>query len=162
MGSWGREVSNMASLSTAFCVDSEKVHCDHRVLLEELAELQWALDNLECYSEVYANLASVPRVQELGHKLIDSLPEHFTREERSLLTTVSKISPELAEFADEMKREHVELRARLAEFQKGLERLAEGDDVATSVCQVKDLGTDFALSLGAHVALEERQLSGFL
>ncbi len=152
----------MASLSIAFCADSQKVHCDHRVLLEELAELQWALDNLECYAEVYANLATARQVQELGHKLIESLPEHFAREERSLLATVAKISPELEEFAEEMKREHAQLRARLAEFQTSLEQLEKSDDVATSVCQVKELGTDFALSLGAHVALEERQLSGFL
>lgn len=155
-------MKTMASLSIAFCADSQKVHCDHRVLLEELAELQWALDSLECCAEVYANLATAARVEELGHKLIESLPEHFAREERSLLTTVSKISPELAEFAEEMKREHEELRARLAGFQASLEKLEKGDDVAASVWQVKELGTDFALSLGAHVALEERQLSGFL
>ena len=152
----------MASLSTAFCVESEKVHCDHRVLLEQLAELQWALDNLECYSEVYANLATAARVKELGRKLLAELPEHFTREERSLLATVAKISPELSEFAEEMKLEHIDLRAQLAAFQVGLEELESGEDVADAVCRVKEMGTDFALSLSAHVALEERQLSGFL
>lgn len=152
----------MASLTSAFCVESQKVHCDHGTLLEELAELQWALDNLVCYSEVYANLASAARVREIGTKLADQVPGHFVREESTLLATVSKVSPELAEFAEEMKREHIDLRVQLAQFKAALAELDAGQDVDSAVCHVKEQGTDFALKMSAHVALEERQLSGFL
>ncbi len=152
----------MASLSNAFSAESQKVHFDHETLLGELAELQWALDNLVCYSEVFADLATAGKVRELGHHMKALLPAHFVREEATVLATVARISPELAAFAEEMKRQHKELGAEFKAFLAALQEFETSNDVDAAVCHIKESGTQFARDLGEHVALEERQLSGFL
>ncbi|HUK87688.1 MAG TPA: hemerythrin domain-containing protein [Terriglobales bacterium] len=152
----------MASLSNAFCAESQKVHGDHETLLAELAELQWALDHLVCYSEVYADLATAGKVRELGHNLKVLLPTHFVREEATVLATVARISPELADFAAQMKRQHKELGAEFKAFLAALQEFESSNDLDTAVCHIKESGAQFARDLGEHVALEERQLSGFL
>jgi iron-sulfur cluster repair protein YtfE (RIC family) len=151
----------MASLSNAFCAESQKVHGDHETLLQELAELQWALDNLVCYSEVFADLASAGKVRELGHHMKALLPAHFVREEATVLATVARISPELAAFAEEMKRQHKELGAEFKAFLAALQEFETSNDVDAAVCHIKESGSQFAHDLSAHVDLEERQLSGF-
>jgi iron-sulfur cluster repair protein YtfE (RIC family) len=152
----------MASLSNAFCTESQKVHGDHETLVQELGELQWALDNLVCYSEVFADLATAGKVRELGHHMKALLPTHFVREEATVLATVARISPELAEFAEEMKRQHKQLGAEFKTFLAALAEFEGSSDLDTAVCHIKESGTQFAHDLSEHVALEERQLSGFL
>ena len=151
----------MASLSNAFCAESQKVHGDHETLLQELAELQWALDNLVCYSEVFADLATAGKVRELGHHMKALLPAHFVREETTVLATVARISPELADFAEEMKRQHKELGAEFKAFLAALAEFESSNDLDSAICHIKETGSQFAHDLSAHVDLEEKQLSGF-
>lgn len=152
----------MATLTPAFRSDTAKVHCEHQALINELTELDSALDELVCYSEVYANLATARQVCACGRHLAELLPQHFGREEDTVFTTVARVSPELAEFAAEMRHQHDQLRARLAAFSRAVEQLEVAEDIADAVCSVKEQGKLLACELTRHVVLEENQLGGFL
>ena len=152
----------MSRLTATFEAESERVHEDHQNLLHDLGELDRALDRLVCHSEVYANLASVEAVRRYGERLIERLPQHFAREEATVLATVSEVSPELAEFAREMKREHEQLRARLEAFCQALEQLRAWEELDEAICNVKEHGKGLTRQLGRHIALEENELRGFL
>ena len=151
----------MAALAPSFWTESKTVHNEHQALLEDLNELDHALDSLECYSEVFANFATAGQVLACGNRVAKLLPEHFGHEEETVLTGVAKISPELAEFAGEMRVQHGHLRARLADFCRALEHLQAGDDPGESLWEVKDRGKTFTCELRSHVELEEQRLKGF-
>jgi hemerythrin-like domain-containing protein len=152
----------MATLTPVFHAESERIHGEHANLLHSLAELDLALDHLLCYAEVFADLSSAGQVEEHGRLLVEGLPEHFVREEATLLDTVARVSPELASFAAEMKREHQELRLRLAEFGRLLDEFAKRENLDETIWQLKERGKAMTRELGRHVALEEQELSGFL
>lgn len=152
----------MASFTPAFHTASHKVHCEHQELINQLAELDAALDELVCYSEVFANLASAGQVCRCGRRLAELLPEHFGREESTVLTTVAQVSPELADFAREMRCQHDQLRLRLSNFCRAVEQLESGQDLDDCICRLKQDGKMLASELTSHVALEESQLQGFL
>jgi hypothetical protein len=152
----------MAALAPSFWTESKTVHNEHQALMEDLNELDFALDGLECYSEVFANFATAGQVLACGNRVARLLPEHFVHEEKTLLAGVAKISPDLAEFACEMCVQHGELRARLADFCQALERLRAGDDPGEALCQVKEQGKAFTAEMRSHVELEEQRLKGFL
>jgi hypothetical protein len=152
----------MAALAPSFWTESKAVHNEHQALMEDLNELDYALDGLECYSEVFANFATAGQVLACGNRVAKLLPEHFVHEEDTLLAGVAKVSPELAEFAGEMRVQHDQLRARLADFCQALEHLRAGDDPGESLCEVKERGKMFTCEMRSHVALEEQRLKGFL
>ena len=152
----------MAALAPSFWTESKTVHNEHQALMEDLNELDFALDGLECYSEVFANFATANQVLACGNRVARLLPEHFVHEEKTLLAGVARISPDLAEFAGEMRVQHGQLRARLIDFSLALERLRAGDDPAESLYEVKERGKAFTTEMRSHVALEEQRLQGFL
>jgi hypothetical protein len=152
----------MAALAPSFWTESKTIHNEHQALMEDLNELDFALDGLECYSEVFANFATASQVLACGGRVAKLLPEHFGHEEKTLLAGVAKISPDLAEFAGEMRVQHVHLRARLADFCQALEHFRAGDDPAESLYEVKERGKTFTCEMRSHVELEEQRLKGFL
>lgn len=152
----------MATFTPVFRVASEKVHCEHQSLLQELSELDAALDELACYSEVYANLAKAQQICRCGRHLAEMVPAHFGREEATVLATVAKVSPELELFARAMRQQHEALRARLTVFCRAVEELETAEDIDRAVAAVKEHGKLLACELSRHVALEEAQLGGFL
>ena len=152
----------MAALAPSFWTESKTVHNEHQVLMEDLNELDFALDGLECYSEVFANFATAGQVLACGNRVARLLPEHFSHEEETLLAGVAKVSPDLAEFAGEMRVQHGHLRARLAEFCQAMEHLRAGDDPGEALCEVKERGKAFTTEMRSHVGLEEQRLKGFL
>ena len=152
----------MAALAPSFWTESKTVHNEHQALLEDLNELDYALNGLECYSEVFANFATAGKVLECGGRVAKLLPAHFVHEEETVLAGVAKISPELAEFAGEMRAQHQRLRDELADFCRALEHLRAGDDPGESLCEVKERGKAFTAEMRNHVALEEQRLKGFL
>ena len=152
----------MAALAPSFWAESKAVHNEHQALLEDLNELDFALDGLECYSEVFANFATAGRVLACGERVAKLLPRHFSHEEETVLSGVAKISPDLAEFAGEMRAQHGHLRAQLADFCQALEHLRAGDDPGEALCEVKERGKMFTCEMRTHVALEEQRLKGFL
>ena len=152
----------MATFPVSFRSDSDRIHRDHQALFAELASFEQALEDVGSGGEVFANLYGTERIGHHGRRLATLLPEHFQREERTLLPTIAHVSPELEEFAGEVRREHHQLRDRLIEFCSVLERLESGDDFAETVTALKKAGRTLAHDLNAHIALEETQLGGFL
>jgi hemerythrin-like domain-containing protein len=152
----------MAHLSATFSTNSHKIHGEHQALMEDLNRLNRALDRLDCYSEVYANLASADEVGNYSRRLIELLPEHFKREEETVLKPVAEVSPQLDVLVQELKKEHEDLRLGLAAFSGALEDLYAADDIYQAVWHVKDLGKSFVRDLFRHVELEEQELAGFL
>ena len=152
----------MATLSPAFSADGKRIHTEHETLLKDLVQFERALDSVDCYSEVFANLASIGEVAHFGRRLNEQLPEHFTREEEKVLIPVAKVSPELSDLVQELKREHQELRAQLAVFSLALQELESADDLYDAIWQVKEMGKKLTRDITRHVALEERELEGFL
>lgn len=152
----------MATFPVTFRSDSGRIHDEHQALFVELADFEQALDDLAFNGEVFANLYSAERIGLHGHRLASLLPAHFDREETALLPTIAHVSPELEEFAGEVRREHRQLRDRLRQFCLVLERLEAGDDAAGTVDALKKAGRSLVHDLNAHIALEESQLGGFL
>ncbi|MBZ5648377.1 MAG: hemerythrin domain-containing protein [Acidobacteriia bacterium] len=152
----------MATFPITFRSDSNRIHCDHRVLINELIELDGALDALGGDSGVLADRAPAAKVRRCSRHLAEALPDHFRHEEATVLDTVARVSPELAEFARQMRHEHDQLRRRLLEFCHAAQELEAGHDIAGSVEAVKESGKQLARDMTSHIALEEQQLDGFL
>ncbi len=152
----------MTTLTASFRGEGEKVHDEHLVLAQVLYKLDSALDRLVCYPEVYASLASAAQVRRYGRQLIEQFPEHCRREEALLLGPISGVSPELAEFCNEIKKEHCELLARLGTFRAALHEFDKGQDINEAVSRLKEAGKELARAMRLHVAKEEKELSGFL
>jgi hypothetical protein len=147
---------------TLACPADIEIHEEHLTLLEELVQLDRGLDRLECYSEVFANLAGAEQVKDFGRRLAEQLPEHFQREEETILAAASQVSPELKELCSELAGEHAELLGRLARFRSALEELDKAEDIDQAVWHLKGAGRELTNYLREHVIREENELSGFL
>jgi len=139
-----------------------EIHEEHLTLLEDLAQLDRGLDRLESYTGVFANLAGVQRVKDHGRRLAEQLPNHFKREEKTILPAASRVSPELAEFCSQMKAQHGDLLVRLTAFRAALDDFDRTDDLSEAIYQLKEQGKALTRDLRRHVAAEELELSGFL
>jgi len=151
----------MATLTATFRTESERIHGEHQLLEQVLRKLDSALERLVCYSEVYANLATAEQVRRYGRQLIEEFPGHCRREQALVLGPVSKVSPELAEFCDQMKVEHSELLVRLSMFRAALDDFDKAEDLNEAICDLKDTGKELTQQLRHHVVREEQELSGF-
>lgn len=152
----------MASMTAAFRAESEKIHLEHQQMMDELVELERALERLVCYSEVFADLGSADIVRRCGRLLAEQLPEHCHREEERVLETVADVSPELSDFVRQMKGEHQGMLARLGTFCRALDDLEHSPDLDAAVCHLKEEGSQLTGYIRRHVAVEEHELSGFL
>jgi len=152
----------MASFSPSFRSVSNRIHSEHEAVINELNELEGALDDLAGCSARFAHRAAVERVSRSGQRLSQMLPEHFIREETSLLDTVARVSPELEDFGREMRAQHHTLRGRLAEFCVALQKLENPAAAGEAVNAVTESGGTLATELREHVLLEESELGGFL
>jgi hypothetical protein len=152
----------MAALSSTFRADSRRIHEEHEVILQELDELDAALDHLAGFTDAAADPGSRERVRLYSQRLMAQLPEHCVREEYGLLETVSSISPELREFARQMKIQHNEIMAKLYGFCQAVNDLDDALDMDAAFENLMAQGRDFTRSMRAHMTLEEHQLSGFL
>lgn len=150
----------MASFPSSFRADSRQIHNDHQALATELLHLDAALDHLE--DGVLEQLHTTEDVVRCGHRLAELLPEHFRREESLLFGPVAQVSPELREFAREMRRQHDLLRQQLIHFHDALEQLNRGNDINGAIERVRDTGRRLAQEMSEHMAVEEEQLDGFL
>ncbi len=139
---------------------SEAIESEHQALLERLAGLDAALDAIECYAEVYANLRSTADVLVAGFWLSGWLPEHFRREEQGLLSDLANLGPEMAAFAAEMTRQHREITARLQTFCQAAVQLEGAADLDASICSLKQTGKELTRFMVAHMGAEERKVRG--
>jgi iron-sulfur cluster repair protein YtfE (RIC family) len=151
----------MATFPNTFRSDSARIHGEHQELLAQLTELDAALEALGP-STLSADPLGAGRLRRSVTDLEQLLPGHFRREEATLLDAVAPVSPELAEFARQMRHEHQRFTARLREFAVAVADLEAGNHGGASVRKVREAGELLAHDLAAHIALEESQLDGFL
>jgi hemerythrin-like domain-containing protein len=152
----------MPDMTAALRSDSQLIRHEHQALSSELAALEFALDSLISYSEVLTNLAATERVYRCGRHLARTLPEHFENEEETVLAELATLSPELGEFAKEMKRQHGQLRQQLTKFCLLIDEVEHSMEIERAVSQVKESGLEFARALTAHMEAEDRKLASVL
>ena len=115
----------MASLDPNFHEETISIHQEHEELLAQLDQLDAALEQIVCYAEVFTDLATANQAMSRGKWMAEWLPRHYAHEETTVLETIARMSPELASFAREMKRQHNEMRVRLESFRDTLAHLSE-------------------------------------
>jgi hemerythrin-like domain-containing protein len=152
----------MASLSPTFRADSRRIHEDHEMILQELDELDAALEQLSAFSDGATDPGTLERIRLYSQRLMAQLPEHCVREEFGLLDTVATVSAELQEFARQMKVQHGELMSKLYGFCQSVADLEDALDPDAATENLMAQGRDFSRAMRAHMTLEEHTLSGFL
>lgn len=152
----------MSTLTSAFQIEAEMIHSDHSLLRRELTGLRQALNHLNTSADPFVNLATTKQVVAYARHLAGYLPGHFQREEKSLLQTVADVSPELRRFAAQMQREHADLSVSLHAFLETAEQLGQDLPGEAAVPRVQEAGAALVRDLERHVALEEKELEGFL
>ena len=147
----------MPEMTAAFRSESELIHHEHQALSSELAALEFALHSLIGCSEAFTSLTATERVYRCGRHLAHTLPEHFENEEATVLAEMAQVSPELGEFAEEMKRQHSDLRQKLTGVCLLIDQVQSNRDVEQAVFELKECGLEFARALTAHMDAEERK-----
>ena len=149
----------MPEMTAAFRSDAQLIHHEHQALSSELAALEFALDSLICYSEAFTNLAATERVYRCGRHLARTLPVHFENEEATVLAEIAGLGPEFNKFAEEMKRQHQDLRQQLTGFCLLIDQVEGNSDIEQAVSEVIEHGLQFARALAAHMDAEERKFA---
>jgi hypothetical protein len=149
----------MASLDPEFHQETVSIHKEHEELLAQLDQLDAALEQMVCYAEIFTDLATANQALSRGKWMAEWLPRHYAHEETTVLETIAKMSPELASFAREMKRQHNEMRVRLESFRDRIEHLSETRELEDAVNQLKKDGTDLTRMIRLHIAAEEKKFA---
>ncbi|HEY5177919.1 MAG TPA: hemerythrin domain-containing protein [Terriglobales bacterium] len=150
----------MASLDPKFHEETANIHKEHEELVAQLDQMDSALEQIVCYSEIFTDLATANQAISRGKWMAEWLPRHHAHEETTVLETIARMSPELASFAREMKRQHNEMRVRLENFRDLLAHLSESGDLENAVNQLKKDGKDFTRMMRLHMAAEEKKFAG--
>jgi hypothetical protein len=149
----------MASLDPNFHQETTSLHSEHEDLLKRLDQLDTALEQIVCYSEIFTDLATANQAMSQGKWIAEWLPKHYAHEETTVLEMIARMSPELASFAREMKRQHGELRVRLENFRDHISHVGEQRDLEAAVAELKREGKDLTRMMRLHVAVEERKFA---
>jgi hemerythrin-like domain-containing protein len=136
------------------------IHQEHDQLMAQLEQLDAALEKLVCYSELFSDLATANHAAAESKWIAEWLPRHYQHEETTVLAQIAQVSPELAAFAREMKRQHKQLRLRLENLREMLNHLPSAPDLEGAVGAVKRAGSDFTRAMRLHIAAEEKKFSG--
>jgi hemerythrin-like domain-containing protein len=152
----------MASMSPVFRTTSEKIHHEHVVFLNELDELDVALDRLAHEEGAGNDPAAADKVEAYGVHLAKTLPDHCRKEEEKMLGLVAGISQELQMVVEEVKRQHRDLTERSAKFLKAIEDFENAADRDAAAKHLREIGHAYTRAIRSHIELEEKQLSGFL
>jgi len=149
----------MASLDPKFHLETVNIHREHEELVKQLDQLDAALDKIVCYSEIFTDLATANQAISRGKWLAEWLPKHYAHEETTVLEMIARMSPELASFAREMKRQHKEMRVRLESFREHLAHLNESRDFENAVNELKQEGSYLTRMMRLHMATEEKKFA---
>jgi len=147
----------MGSLDPSFYEDAASVHREHEELMAQLDQLDAALEQIVSYSEIFSDLATANQALAEGKWMAEWLPRHHAREETTVLQAIAKMSPELASFAREMKRQHYEMRVRLESLRDHIAHLGQSRDLQAAVADLKREGRDFTRMMRLHMAAEEKK-----
>lgn len=140
----------------------EHVPEEYRELIVDLAGLDSAIQCLDCLAGIVANREAAQQVLYCCCRLERHLLKRFSGKEQIDIATLDRISPESAEFAGKLNREHEELCSRLANFSKAVQELEAAGNAYEAVRQIKEEGRRLAEQIGRHLAVERSQLAGFL
>ncbi len=149
----------MASLDPNFHLETVSIHREHDELMAQLDRLDAALEQIVCYSEVFSDLATANQATSSGKWIAEWLPKHYAHEETTVLQTIARMSPELASFAREMKRQHTEMRIRLENLRDHIAHLGENRDLEAAVAELKQEGRDLTHMMRLHMAAEEKKFA---
>src|ERR1035441_9127766 len=149
----------MTNLDPKFHEETLSIHQEHQELVAQLDQMDAALEQMACYAEVFTDLATANQAISRGKWMAEWLPRHYEHEETTVLATIAKMSPELASFAREMKRQHNEMRVRLESFRDRMEHLSEASDLEDAVNQIKKDGTNLTHMMRLHMAAEEKKFA---
>ena len=127
--------------------------------MAQLDQMDAALEQIFCYAEVFTDLATANQAISRGKWMAEWLPRHYEHEETTVLETIARMSPELASFAREMKRQHNEMRVRLESFRDTIEHLSQSVDLEKAVNQLKKDGKDLTRMMRLHMAAEEKKFA---
>lgn len=150
----------MASLDPNFHLETVSIHREHEELVAQLDRLDAALEQIVCYSEIFSDLATANQATGSGKWIAEWLPKHHAHEETTLLQTIARMSPELASFAREMKRQHTEMRIRLENLRDHIAHLGENRDLEAAVAELKQEGRDLTRMMRLHMAAEDKKFAG--
>jgi len=150
----------MASVDPNFHLETVSICREHEELLAQLDRLESALEQIVCYSEIFSDLATANQAIGSGKWIAEWLPRHHAHEETTVLEAIAKMTPELASFAREMKRQHTEMRIRLENLRDHLAHLGENRDLEAAVEELKREGRDLTRMLRLHMAAEENKFAG--
>ena len=150
----------MASPRMALEKASTNIQTEHGELMQQISQLDTALDGLICYAEVYADLAAMQRVLQAGSWLDNWLPDHFLREEETLFVAAARLNPEVSGFVREMKHQHTDIGVRLQAFCKLMQQVETTSDIEQSVTALKQEGKQLTNFMAAHMGAEERRFGG--
>jgi len=150
----------MASLDPNFHQETASLHREHEDLMAHLDQLDAALEQIVCYSEIFTDLAMANQAMGQGTWIAEWLPKHYAHEETTVLEMIAKMSPELASFAREMKRQHAEMRLRLERFRDHIAHVGEQRDLQAAVAELKREGKDLTRMMRLHIAVEEKKFAG--
>jgi hypothetical protein len=150
----------MSSLNPDFHQEALSIHREHEELMAQLDQLDAALEQIVCYTEIFSDLATANQAMASGKWMAEWLPKHHAHEETTVLEMIAKMSPELASFAREMKRQHRELRVRLESFRDHIAHLGEQRDLETAMAELKREGKDLTRVMRLHMAVEEKKFTG--
>ncbi len=150
----------MASLDPGFHQEIRSLHQEHEELMAQLDKLDSALEQMVCYTEVLTDLAMANQATATGKWIADWLPHHYAHEETSVLETMARMSPELASFAREMKRQHSEMRVRLEGLRDHIAHIGEQGNLESAVADLKREGKDLTRMIRLHMATEDKKFAG--
>ena len=150
----------MASLDPDFHEEARNLHREHEELMAQLDKLDSALEQIVSYTEVLTDLAMANQALASGRWIAEWLPKHYAHEETTVLEMIAKMSPELASFAREMKRQHGEMRVRLESFRGHIAHVGEQRDLEAAVAELKREGKDLTRLIRLHMATEDKKFAG--
>ncbi len=149
----------MASQDPSFHLETVSIHREHEELVAQLDRLDAALEQIVCYSEIFSDLATANQATGSGKWIAEWLPKHHAHEETTLLQTIARMTPELASFAREMKRQHTEMRIRLESLRDHIAHLGENRDLEAAVAELKREGRDLTRMMRLHMAAEDKKFA---
>lgn len=151
----------MASTLPTVPVNRATFNEEYKAWLVALADLDKTLEQLECYSEVYANLGCMGELLQRTRAMAQALPEFFLHEDAEI-SNVERMRPELTDCAHCVRKDRGELGLLLQQLAAAIEVLPGSDDLAASIYAVKEQGNDFVRRFGTHLAREQTTRSAIM
>jgi hemerythrin len=136
--------------------EAEEIHWEHEHLMDELADLDSALDEIDFDSAPVPNLDGVDDANRIVRDLLAELPLHFVNEEATVLPAIASLNPTLSAFSSEMAWQHHEIWKALNLLSAELRHLASSTDLAEDIARVQSHIEKLCRALRIHMKSEER------